>query len=238
MSWNYRDIKPEDFNNTFRHRFYAPELNESSCEFQNELEQALWFWDGSLINNSNYARHLSKEGVYNPYGDRGDRRVYPKSIDLISLPDPAKPGEWCEKYREKITQAKTEASRYLVIKEKIANAAALARRNRYSLRLMERINDFQIYSPKLLLLLEKYDRASSMDERKIAAGEIRRYVDSFAVIRKGLEDVISEKRFLKNPEGYVRAVTADLANGGIDNEWMFVHETPMNEKIIGWLKNH
>jgi len=237
MSWNYRDIKAEDFNNTFRHRFYAPELNLTSNEFQNELEQALWFWDGSLINNSNYTRHLSKEGVYNPFGDRGDRRVYPKSIELITLPDLAKPGEWCEKYREKISQAKTEASRYLIIKEKITNAAALARRNRYSLRLMERINDFQIYSAKLLLLLEKYDRASSTDERKVAAGEIRRYVDSFKVIRKGLEDVISEKRFLKNPEGYVRAVTADLANGGPDNEWMFVHETPMNEKIISWLKN-
>ena len=41
-------------------------------------------------------------------GDRGDRGVYPKSIDLIALPDPEKPGAWCERYKDKIALAKTE----------------------------------------------------------------------------------------------------------------------------------
>jgi hypothetical protein len=236
MSWNYEDIEAKVFNNIFRHRFYSPELSDPSFEFQNLLEQALWFWDGSLINNSNYARHISKEGVYNPFGDRGDRRVHPKNIELISLPDPENPGQWCEKYKEKISQAKTEASRYLEIKKKITEASMLARRNHYSLRLMDKINEFQAYSFKLILLLEKYDRSSSPTGRQAAASDIIKHVESFSEIRGDLENVISEKRFLKNPDGYVRAVTADLANGGINNEWMFVHETPMNEKITDWLK--
>jgi hypothetical protein len=236
MSWNYEDIEAKAFNNIFRHRFYAPELSDPSFEFQNLLEQALWFWDGSLINNSNYSRHISKEGVYNPYGDRGDRRVHPKNIDLISLPDPGKPGQWCEKYKEKTVQAKAEASRYLEIKQKIADASKLARRNHYSLRLMDKINEFQAYSSRLILLLEKYDRSSSQTGRQNVASELGKYVASFSEIRNDLEDVISEKRFLKNPDGYVRAVTADLANGGINNGWMFVHETPMNKKIAEWLK--
>ena len=41
MSWNYEDIKPDDFNTIYRHRFYAPELSDPSCEFQNLLELAL-----------------------------------------------------------------------------------------------------------------------------------------------------------------------------------------------------
>ena len=233
-SWNYEDIKANNFNAVFRHRFYAPELSDASCEFQNSLEQALWFWDGALINNSTYAKHLSKDDVYNPFGDRGDRGVHPNSIDLISLPDPEKSRTWSERYKEKIAQAKTEVVRYETIKEKIGNAAKLARRNRYSLDLMNQINDFQIYASKIILLLEKYDKAKSY-ERQTARAEIRNFVSSFRKIRTDLENVISVNRFLKNPEGYVRAKTRDLANGGIDNEWMFVHETPMNEKIIDWL---
>lgn len=234
-SWNYQDIKADAFNAAFRHRFYAPELGDASCEFQNLMEQALWFWDGALINNSSYAKHLSKDGVYNPVGDRGDRGIYPKSIDLISLPNPEKSGAWCELYKEKIALAKTEVVRYETIKGKIANAAKLARRNHYSLELMNQINEFQIYASKIILLLEKYDKADAPAVRQIAGYEIRSLVDSFSKIRTNLENVISEERFLKNPDGYVRAKTADLANGGINNEWMFVYETPMNGKIIDWL---
>ena len=237
MSWNYEDIKPDDYNAGFRHRFYAPELSDPSYEFQNLLELALWFWDGALINNSTYLKHLTKDDVYNPFGDRGDRGVYPKSIDLISLPDPEKSGSWSEHYKDKIALAKTEVSRYATIKERIANASKLARRNQYSLTLMNQINEFQIYSSNILLLLEKFDKATSSSERQLTASEIRSYVSSFSKIRAALENVISETRFLKNPDGYVRAKTADLANGGIDNDWMFVYETPMNEKIIKWLPN-
>jgi hexosaminidase len=236
MSWNYEDIKADSFNAVFRHRFYAPELSDASYEFQNLLEQALWFWDGALINNSTYTRHLSKDDVYNPYGDRGDRGVYPKAIDLIVLPDPEKPGAWSERYKDKLVIAKSEIVRYAIIKERIAKASNLARRNYYSLTLMDRINEFQIYSTNLLLLLDKFDSATSIGDRKTTTRELAAYVSSFYKIRSDLENVISENRFLKNPEGYVRAKTADLANGGIDNEWMFVYETPMNEKIINWLK--
>jgi hypothetical protein len=234
-SWNNKDIEKNGFNAAFRQRFYAPELSNASCEFQNMMEQALWFWDGALINNSTYAKHLSKEGVYNPFGDRGDRGVYPKSIDLISLPDPKKPGAWCERYKEKLAQAKTEIGRYDTINERIAKASKLARRNYYSLELMSRINDFQIYSSRLFLLLENYDKATTSDKKQSAKKEIAQCVNTFKNIRANLENSISENRFLKNPEGYVRAKTADLANGGIDNEWMFVYETPMNEKISEWL---
>jgi hypothetical protein len=237
MSWNYEDIKSDDFNAIYRHRFYAPELSDPSCEFQNLLELALLFWDGALINNSTYLKHLPNDNAYNPFADRGDRGVYPESIDLIALPDPGKTGTWCERYKDKIALAKTEVTRYSTIKEKIANASKLARRNHYSLNLMNQINEFQIYSANIILLLEKFDKAGTDTERQVAASEIRSYISSFSKIRKALEEVISETRFLNNPEGYVRAKSSDLANGGINNEWMFVYETPMNEKINNWLNN-
>ena len=236
MSWHYEDIKAEDFNAVYRHRFYAPELSDPSCEFQNLLELALSFWDGALINNSSYAKHMSAEGVYNPYGDRGDHVIYPSNIDLIGLPDSGKPGEWSAGYKEKIELARAEVVRYITIKERIAKASKLARRNYYSLALMEKINEFQIYASKIILLLEKYDNAGSAADKKLAVMEIHNYVETFVRIRGDLENVISETRFLKNPDGYVRTKSADLANGGLNNEYMFVYETPMNEKINNWLK--
>jgi hypothetical protein len=102
---------------------------------------------------------------------------------------------------------------------------------------MEQINEFQSYSFKLILLLEKFDKSSSPNERKVAASEINKHVESFSKIRNDFENVISKTRFLHNPDGYVRSVTADLANGGVNNEWMFLHETPMNEKVNEWLKS-
>jgi hexosaminidase len=237
MSWNYEDIASDDFNAIYRHRFYGPELSDPSCEFQNSLELALWFWDGALIDNSTYYKHLPKDNTYNPFGDRGDRGIYPKSIDLIELPDPGKPGEWSDKYKDKIALARTEASRYETVKDRIDRASKIARRNYYSLALMYQINEFQIYSSNIILLLEKFDKAKTPDERRTTASEIRSYVISFTNLRSALENVISETRFLKNPEGYIRSKTADLANGGINNEWMFVYETPMNEKINNWLTN-
>ncbi|MCE5347675.1 MAG: beta-N-acetylhexosaminidase [Bacteroidales bacterium] len=237
MSWNYEDIKSDDFNAIFRHRFYAPELSDPSCEFQNMLELALWFWDGALINNSTYYKHLSKDDVYNPSGDRGDRRIYPEYIDLIELPDPDKPGEWSDRYKDKISLAGKEVSRYETIKNRIANASKLARRNHYSLALMNQINEFQIYSSNIILLLEKYDKSTSTAGRQSMKTEIQNYVSSFSKIRCTLENVISETRFLKDPDGYIRSKTADLANGGKDNDWMFVYETVMNEKVKNWLEH-
>ncbi len=134
FSWHADDANADDVQATFRQRFYAPAVSDTSFEFENSLEKALGFWETALI-------------------EKGHRTNYPQHIDLIGLPDPAKPGLWASKYHERISRAKEEVANYDRIKQRIERAEKLARRNSYSLALMHEINQLQIYPSRLLLLL-------------------------------------------------------------------------------------
>jgi len=90
FSWNYANVKAEEVHSTFRHRFYAPALSDSSFEFQDMLEKALVFWETALIG-------------------KGDRNNYPKDIDLIQLPNEQSSGSWSETYKDKLSAS---VSRY------------------------------------------------------------------------------------------------------------------------------
>lgn len=220
LSWKYEDIQPQKAQEIFRHRFYAPELSDSTYEFQDQLEQALNFWDTALLN-------------------KGRRTHYFMNTEMISLPDRNNPGQWSEKYKERIAKAQFELKRYEQIKEKIAKASKLARRNFYSLSLMNQINELQIYPARLLLLLDKYDKSSGADKAKMQT-ELLAYVDSFSSIRKTYEGVFSETRFLKNPDGYILDQNLDfmLSNGTNNSDWMYLFELKMNIRLKQLFSNN
>ena len=220
FSWNFNDAKVGDVHAIFRQRFYAPQLKDSSSEFQDLMEQALAFWETALI-------------------EKGHRNNYPEKIDLIDLPDPANPGKWSEVYRQRINRAKEETARYEVIRKRIQNAVKVTRRNEYSLDLMNQINDLQIYPSRLLLLLEKYDRTSTGSAKGNVKEEIRKYVRHFDELRRNFEDTFSKTRILNNPDDYLldQNVHHHLANGSNRSDWMYVYELEMNRKLNNWLTN-
>ncbi|GGC12528.1 hypothetical protein GCM10011325_44240 [Dyadobacter sediminis] len=228
LSWNYEDIQVHEAHALFRHRFYSPAFSEVSFEFQDDLEQALSFWDTALIDQDMPVK-LDR--------GRGGRIVFPKVIDLIELPDSLQIGKWSKTYAQRIIMAQRELSRYDSIKSKIGIAEKLAIRNSYSVSLMKQINELQIYPAKLILLLNKYDIATDKNEKKIAQREIREYVANFKVIRKSFEDVFSKTRFIKNPDDYIRDQNSGnmLANGTSNSDWMHVYELAMNKQIKSWL---
>ena len=218
FTWNYSDAKAEDVHAIFRHRFYAPALGAPSFEFQDELEQGLVFWETALI-------------------AKGHRNNYPEKIDLIELPDPQKNGAWSRQNKSRIAGAQKEIARYQSIKDKLNKSITLARRNEYSLLLMNQMNELQIYPAKLLLLLDKYDNAGSTTARSAAKKEIENYTAGFSQIRKNYEDVFTKTRILSNPEGYLMDQNwhHHLANGTRNNDWMYVYELAMNAQIGQWL---
>jgi hypothetical protein len=218
FSWNHEDINAETASAMFRHRFYAPALSEETAEFQDLLEQALVFWEKALI-------------------DKGHRNNYPESMDLIRLPDPKKSGAWSKQYHDKLIRAKEEVSRYETIKQRISATQQLARRNQYSLELINQMNELQIYPAHLLLLLAAYDKETSPGGKKAALRKLQDNVNNFRQIRKNYEDVFSRTRILVNPEDYVLDANGHhhLANGTVNNDWMFVYELAMNDKINRWI---
>jgi hypothetical protein len=102
---------------------------------------------------------------------------------------------------------------------------------------MEQINELQIYSAKLLLLLQKFDEANSTN-KQTAKEALEKYVNDFSEVRKDFENVYSMTRILNNPEDYLPDQNhhEHLANGTTNDDWMFVYELAMNKKIVEWLK--
>jgi hexosaminidase len=228
LSWNFEDIQVHEAHALFRHRFYSPALSEIAFEFQDDLEQALSFWDTALIKQDMPVK-LDR--------GRGGRIVFPKIIDLIELPDSLQAGKWSKTYNQRITMAQSKLSRYDSVKLKIEKVEQLAVRNNYSVSLMKQINELQIYPARLIILLNNYDLAKGEAEKRLAKRKIRDYVANFKMVRKSFEDVFSETRFIKNPDGYIRDQNSGnmLANGTNNSDWMYVYELAMNKRIRSWL---
>ncbi len=230
MSWNYEDISAETAHAIFRHRFYGPTLSDLLFEVEDLLEQSLTFWGTALSKEPWSNKERSTEYI-------GDRIQYPRKLELMDLPDPSKPGAWSDKNKNRIEQAIKGISVYTEMKDRISKCKKLARRNRYSLALMEQINEVQIYPSKLLLLLERFDQATSATDKLAAKQQIRDYIGSFDGIRANYEDVFSQTRFLTNPVDYQLDQNPNrmLANATNNSDWMYVYELAMNDKLKSWL---
>ena len=113
---------------------------------------------------------------------------------MIEVPDENRKGKWSEKYQVKIDGAKEAIKRYDLIKERIEKVKQNMRRNHYSLRVMEQINELQIYSARLLLLLGEFDKATAESDKQLARETLKKYVNHFPEVRKRFEDVYSEAR--------------------------------------------
>lgn len=216
-SWNDPALSPEQTHAMFRHRYYSPDAYDLSFEFQDMLEQAMPFWEKALI-------------------AKGDRENYHKTFELIALPDPEKTGAWSAANKEKLEGARNAVTQYNDIRDRLKKTMTVSRRNQYTIDVMSQINELQVYSAKLILLLGEYDKADKQN-KKIVVEKIAAFVKEFKMIRTRMEKVYANTRILGNPEGYQLDSNFHdhLANGTTNTDWMFMYELPMNEKIVQWL---
>lgn len=221
FGWNpsARDI--EAFKKAHAQREYGFRPEENRMAFLDELEKAVFFFDGALVTS----------GRRNPAWGATD-------FTLIELPDKAKPGAWSEQYKEKIAQAKIEADRYEKIAEGIRTAEAEALRNRYTLQVYEQTNNLQNYPVRLLLALHAYDTATGETARKAALAEVAEVCDYLDVMRARLEAVYSETRFMQQPEGFIADLNHHnhLSAKTNNSDWLYYYEIPMVRKVRAWIK--
>lgn len=221
FGWNpsARDI--ETFKRVHAQREYGFRPEDNRMAFLDELEKAVFFFDGALVTS----------GRRNPaWGTT--------AFTLMELPDKAKPGAWSELYKDKIAQARIEAGRYEKITEGIKAAKAEALRNRYTLQVYEQTNNLQNYPVRLILALNAYDTAKDEAARKIALSEVAEVCDYFDVMRANLESVYSETRFMQQPEGFVSDLNHHnhLSSKTNNSDWWYYYEIPMVRKVRAWMK--
>ena len=221
FGWNpsARDI--ETFKRVHAQREYGFRPEDNRMAFLDELEKAIFFFDGALV----------ASGRRNPaWGTT--------AFTLMELPDKAKPGAWSELYKDKIAQARIEAGRYEKITEGIKAAKAEALRNRYTLQVYEQTNNLQNYPVRLILALNAYDTAKDEAARKIALSEVAEVCDYFDAMRANLESVYSETRFMQQPEGFVSDLNHHnhLSSKTNNSDWWYYYEIPMVRKVRAWMK--
>ena len=222
FGWNptARDI--DAFKKAHAQREYGFSPEENRMQFLDELEKAIFFFDGALVTSG---RRNPAWGV--------------TTFTLLNVPDKQNPGVWSQTYKEKIAQAKVEAARYEQIKKGIREAKENALRNRYALQVYEVTNDLQNYPVRLILALNAYDTAKDEAGRSKALEEITHVCDELDTVRSGLEKVYSETRFMEQPEGYIADLNHHnhLASKTNNSDWWFLYEIPMVEKVRNWLDN-
>ncbi|MDP2334889.1 MAG: glycoside hydrolase family 20 zincin-like fold domain-containing protein [Bacteroidota bacterium] len=219
--WNPASRDIESFKSAYSQREFGFSAQDSSMKFLDELEKAIFFFDGALVSSG-----------------RRDQGYGVAEYTLIDLPDQSKPGIWSSTWKDKIDQAKLEINRYSRISKGIATAKKQALRNRYTLGIYEQTNNLQIYPSQLIMALHAFDTATNKDDQKTAIEQIRKVCDHFSVVRAELEKVYSQTRFMSNPEGYIAEQNQHdhLAAKSNNSNWLFYYELPMVDKVKKWLE--
>lgn len=221
FGWNPSAHDIEGFKKTQAQREYGFLAEDNRMQFLDELEKALFFFDGALVTDG---RRNPAWGV--------------KDFKLIGLPDKEHPGVWSEMYKDKIVQAEIESVRYDKICKGLAIAQQTALRNRYTLRIYEQINNLQNFPVRLILALNKYDTAIDASSRDIALEEVKKTCKYFEEMRANLESVYSETRYMQQPEGYMADMNHHnhLAAKTENSDWIFLYELPMVRQVREWIE--
>jgi hexosaminidase len=213
-SWNPEGRKLEEFEKVFLQREFGPACVEAT-ELYADLFQAVSFWNGALCEKGNHVR-MEK---------------------LLDLPDLKNPGEWSRKYEDRLKTAEREIKRHKELKAQLITLENRARRNRYHLELLSAINDFQVTSAHLLLVLKECDTAN---KRKRAEGmrNVWQSLEGFEPAWRKLKEVYEETRFLSYPEGYIQDRYFHLASRKEDLSWMIDVEEQFHELVKDWLADN
>lgn len=217
--WNPEARTVPEFNEAHAQREFGLNPADSLLNFINEMENAAFFFDGALVT----------AGRRNPaWGTQG--------FTLLDLPDKNKPGEWNRKYAEKIAKAREAIKQYEHIQAGIRKAKKQALRNRYTLQVYEQTNNLLVYPSLLITALSKYDNAGE-GEKEAAMKELYAVCLQFDTMRKSLEEVYSETRFMVQPDGYIADLNHHnhLASKTNNSDWIFFYELPMVEKTKRWI---
>lgn len=215
FSWNTEGHDVDSFISAFSVREWGLEPEQTA--FVRLLEQSAYWYDNALVS----------EGSRNPTNE-----AY--RFTLMDLPDPGSRGEWSRNCHAALDGARAERDRADSIAVALALAKSYALRNRYSLEIYGRLNELFSWSADLVLALGDYDTSHS----ETALSGVREVCDRFDTMRRELENVWSEVRHMKCPEGYVADQNHHHHLAALDcgDDWMFLYELPMLSKVHDWLE--
>ncbi len=213
FGWNPKGRTVEEFKTAHARREFG--LGRKDVEFISDMEEIALFYDHALITS----------GHRNP-GFAVDK------FTLVELPEPGKTGEWSSKYAARIDSARVCTPLYENACRGLEYALTHSLRNRYTLDIYRCTNDMLYFPARVILALDRYDRAEGQDKVK-ALDELSELCGYFYSMRKDILDTYSRTRFMCNGEGYVTGNShhRHLAARTNNSDWVFWYELPMVHEL-------
>ncbi len=217
-SWagDQRDI--EQVKSAFIDRYFGHKLGQEQT-FIDQLEGPVGDWKNILMD-----------------GGRRNDLVKNNMEGVIPIPDPARPGEWSEKYAEKLSQARELLQSTDSISTMIKAAKKNALRNRYTLDVYSQVNDLIRYTARMMITLQEYDQQLNQESKESETErkkKLEMLTSEFKTMRSAFEDIYGQTRILTKPDDYILDQDHHVhsANQTRSFDWQFIAEIAMLEQI-------
>jgi N-acetyl-beta-hexosaminidase len=209
--WSTDKRNEEEFNKVYRQREFG--YNAAKFPFQNELGNCMGYWEQCLLDKGIRMKMWINHGHY----------------EHIALPDETKPGAWAEKYKVRLDSAVIKLEQYKKVKSQIASMRQSAIRNQYTLEFFNAINEYQVFSPQLLLALKDYDMHRNTESKDA----LQKLLTKYEKVRADLEKVYSKTRKIHKGVGYELTMNhhGHIANRTVDGSWITMIEADFVEGV-------
>ena len=225
-SWNPDGRSLQEFESAFLQRMFGP-LKVDATGLYRDLFESANFWFQALPVEIEDVPSMEHQAVS---GDVIKREYDP----AVVLPLLSSLGEWSNRYRHRLDEARQAMIRYQRSREMLHALQQQARRNRYHLRMLAAINEFQATAPRLLLALQQAD-VPDVDKQRDGLRRVQQALDSFEGAWDRLKTVFAETRFLAYPPEFIPDRYRHFASRREDISFLIQKEQIYHPLVRRWL---
>ena len=225
-TWAGDKRSKDEYKVMFRHRTFGPQWKDENFAFIDSLEPSVGAWVNALIVDKSHRNRLKKN-------------KNAKKELLIDLPNVNQKGDWTERYSTRIAKAKRYVKQTSINAEKMEALIKRNVKNAFMIEVYIQVLSLTHFSFETLLLLERYDMATSEKEVQEALNKIMAQRIKFNHLRREFERVYSLTRTLSKPDNYIldQDHHHHPANQTINFDWQFYSELLFLDKIEEHFKN-
>jgi len=201
---------------------------------------ALWeeayYRKGGRLDDDGALQSLPQVEHWLPPSPYHEKLQFDYTSKLIELPDPAAPGSWSSKYRDRLDRAQIEVNEYQDLSGRLAELCNISKRNRYFWELSLALYNLQTTAPEVLLTLRDCDSADA-EVRKAGMDKLQDAITGFWNRWNNVRTVYEKTRFIAYPQGYVPDRYFHVASQREDLSFMIQAEELFFKMIDDWRQN-
>jgi hexosaminidase len=198
-----------------------------------DLWEEAYYRKGGRFDDESSLQSLPRVEHWLPPLPDQEKVQFDYATKLIELPDPASPGSWGDRYRDRLDRAQVEADEYEELSGRLAGLYNASKRNSYFWELSLALYNLQSTAPEILLALKSCD-TSNAKLRREGVDKLNASLSHFEERWDELTEVYEKTRFVSYPPDYIPDRYFHPASQREDLSFMIQAEELMFEMIGQW----